>query len=277
MSCSYLGHFRSAEAALEGAEAFASQTLAPSVHEPVLQFSRAILCHATGDATRVTRHLERAIEGFEEIGAQDRADSVREFDAFRRLIGGEYISAMAAYEELARRARAQRSDAKLATTYYNIAHCHRGLSDFAAARRYFSGSARLHNATGRIIPEARALRCVARNSIRIHGVSAVSQMDRPKTLFLGMGAAGEVCRSTLAIMQELLLRDPESDISPYISQLQEEALTLGVEAEARSAVSCLNAAARKGQVNAQVLQKAWDAFGPTCEFSAISAVAMVSN
>ncbi len=277
MSFSHLGRRTSAEAALQAAKELAAQTLAPLAHEPVLQFSRAVLCHAAGYANRVTRYLERAIEGFAEIGARDRADSVREFDAFRRLIRGEYISAMAAYEELARRARAQRSAAKLATTYYNIAHCHWGLSDFASARRYFSRSARLHNVTGRILPEARALRCVARTSIRIHGVSAAPQMDRPKTLFLGRGAAGEVCRSTLAIMQELLLRNPESDICPYIAQLEEEALTLGVEAEARSAVSCLNAAAREGQVNAQVLQKAWDAFGPTCEFSAISAVAMVAN
>ena len=102
-------------------------------------------------------------------------------------------------------------------------------------------------------------------------------MDKPKNMFLSLGAAGEVCRSTVAIIDELLCRDAETDVRLYSRLLEEEAAELGVMSFAAPAVQSLNHAAKGRHVTAELLQEVWDAFGRSCAFPAISAVATVEN
>lgn len=114
-------------------------------------------------------------------------------------------------------------------------------------------------------------------AIRIQGEPGVAQMERPKEMFLQLGAAGEVCRSTVAIMEELVLRDPGSDIRAYVGQLEEEAAAMGVLQLAHDAIALLKEVMAAGTVDAEILDRVWDAFGPTSGMPAISAVETLQN
>ncbi len=273
----HLARFTNADSAIRSGESLASRSIAPEPHHAVLAFMRAVLCDTLDDQDQTARYLEQAIMVFEQHGAHDRAHRAREYDAFRRASRGEYAVGLAIYHDVARRARELRCADEVARTYGNIGVCYRALADFPAAEGYFRKAARIYRKSGVVVLEARALRCAARMAIRMRGEAAIVTMDPPKDLFLTLGAAGEVCRSTVAIIDELLLRDPETDVRPYSSLLAEEAVELGVISLVLPAVDCLHAAAESSRVTAELLQETWDAFGPSCAFPAISAVATVMN
>ncbi|MGZ5431784.1 MAG: hypothetical protein ACXW4P_21930 [Thermoanaerobaculia bacterium] len=149
------------------------------------------------------------------------------------------------------------------------------MGDFTAAEMYFRKAARLHSRNGVVILQGKSLRFAARMMIRTRGDSAVCAMDTAKDIFLALGAAGEVCRSTLAIIEELLLRDASSDVRGYVHQLQDEATALGVS-RTLNAVESLKAAIN-GDVNLEILDEIWDAFGPTSGLPAVSATSTVEN
>ncbi|MGZ5446084.1 MAG: tetratricopeptide repeat protein [Thermoanaerobaculia bacterium] len=272
-----LGRFANADSALRSGESLASRSIALEPHQAALAFVREVLCDTLDDHDQTTRYLEQTITVFEKHGAHDRVSAAREYDAFRRASRGEYAVGLAIYQDVARRARELRCADEMSRAYYNIGLCYRSLGDFPAAERSFRKAARIHKKRGVVVLEAKTLRCAARMAIRMRGDAAVVTMDPAKDLFLTLGAAGEVCRSTVAIIDELLLRDPETDVRSYSHLLAEEAVALGVISLALPAVDSLHAAAESRHVTAELLQETWDAFGPTCALPAISAVATVNN
>lgn len=272
----YLGRFADAQAALRCAASFARQTHAQKVHGAIVDYARAIVCDVMDDLDGAKRYADRAIETFEECGASDRAYTVCEFDAFCHARRGASAHGLLAYAEVIRRAEKAQSKIDIARGYYNMGHCYRDLNDLIAARRFFMKSARVHRAIGNAVLEARAARCAVRATIRMHGTEAVSEMDFVKNLFLAVGAAGEVCRSTIAIMQELL-PDAGTDFRPYCVQIEEDARALGILAPAAETIHRLSAAAQNNTVTDHLLQEAWDAFGRSWAISDISGAMTVRH
>jgi tetratricopeptide (TPR) repeat protein len=273
----YLRKFAAAEAALKRASAIAERTMATDLNLGTVEFGLVALCDDTGAAKEAEKHVNGAIRAFEANGAHDRAYSVRLYDAFIKFRTGNYLFALGAYQDAARRARSLRSHNELAWAYYNMAHCYKRLSDFLSARRYFDKAARAHRHQGQLILEAKALRCVARMSIRIHGEAAIPEMDRAKHLYLAFDRGGEVCRSTIAVIEELLEREASMDLTPYCRQLRDEAFALGILPIAHKVLCRLNEAARLGRVTMDMLDETWEAFGPLVTHSTVSGLATVQN
>ena len=277
MVLSYLTRFSAAQTAIQSARTLAARTFAPAPHQAMVAFAHAVLCETMDNHEQATHYLEFAIRVFDTHGAEDRAYKAREYDAFRRVWRGQFAHGLAAYQDAARRARDLRCMEDLGRAYSNIGHCYRGLGDLVGAQRYFRGAARVYRCSGLPALEAKALRCVARTAIRIHGEASTPEMEKARDVFLGLGAAGEVCRCTVAIMEELVLRDPRADVRVHIVALEEEAAALGVLSRVSSEITLLEKAASTGEVDTQILDAAWDAFGPTSGLPAMSAVETVLN
>jgi tetratricopeptide (TPR) repeat protein len=272
-----LGSQRSAGMAASRARALTAKCLAPGPHRAMVVFMRALISDAAGRLAQAKRLVERAALEFDKNGAHDRAFRVRQFEAYRRVQYGDYLSGLVAAKEAAYRARQAECVPEEAHAYYNIGIFYRGLSDFPAAQRFFRKSANLYRRLGSTILEAKSLRCVARMSIRMKGESVILEMDPSKDLFVSLNAAGEACRSTVAIIQELIGRDSATDIRPYCKLLEEEGRTFGVLLPVRCIIDRLYAAAVDRTITDEFLQEVWDAFGPTHVQTCISAVATVEQ
>jgi tetratricopeptide (TPR) repeat protein len=269
-----LRNFGSAEGALSRAGAFADRTLANGVHHGMVAYARMGLLDSTDHPEEALQSGEEAIRTFEKNGAYDRAHMVRLYDAWMKSLAGHYAQALDAYEDAAGRALECGSFECVASAYYNIGQCYRGLSEFAAAKNYFAKAAGIFGRIGSPSLEAVSLRCLARMSIRMNGEAGIADMDVAKMAFLGTETGGEVCRSTLAIMEELLFHDPLSDLNGHYRLLESEALELGVLNVGDGAIYRLKEAIQVRRVTKEALADAWEAFGP---MAGISALAMVHN
>jgi tetratricopeptide (TPR) repeat protein len=272
----YLNRFADAEAALKRAESLVSQTIATELHRAVVDFAKLALYHDIERAVSWSDLVEDVIRRFEESGAADRAYTVRLYDACVSHWMGRHLAALVAYEDAIRRAQTHGSQTDVARAFFNVAIILRALGDLSRARACFAKAALLQRACGSAADEAVALRCVARLSIRMHGTSRICEMDAVKNRFLELDLAGEVCRCTIAIMEELIRRDPTSNLAGLGRELDEEMLTLGVT-PMTSAINSLHESVHANCVTDEVLREAWDAFGPSQAFTTISAITTQRN
>jgi hypothetical protein len=124
---------------------------------------------------------------------------------------------------------------------------------------------------------AKALRCIARMAIRMNGEAGVLEMEDAKSAFLALGMAGEVCRSTIAVMQELHRMNPKADLTFYAQEIQFEARSLGVLSISLAAIRRLQEVIRTREVTEEILEETWEVFGRLTFFGAMSGVATVRN
>jgi tetratricopeptide (TPR) repeat protein len=274
-SLRYLGRFADARAALERSAALARQTYCPGIHAAAVHFGLYALHEEVAHSEEAAQHESLALNGFEKNGAYDRAHVVRLYHAAMKSLRGEHAQALAVHQEAARRSLQFGCEEQLGRDYYNIGHAYRGLSDFSAAREYFVRASRIFRRQSKPALEARALRCAARMTIRLKGEAGLDQMDVAKRAFLVLGLAGEVCRSSIASIEEL--REQNVDLLEHCRELEREAYELGVLSTVRVAVERLSEAAREGEVTDDLLTQAWEAFGRKSTLGAISGVELVRN
>jgi tetratricopeptide (TPR) repeat protein len=273
----HLGRFTDAEAALERARALIRCTFAAGLHQAVVRFASLALRNDIDPDDELGNEADEVVRAFEEHGALDRAYSARLYDAFMKGRRGEYVSTCAAYRDAARRAAAAGATEDLARAHYNIGFCLGALGDFSTARVHYAQAAAILHGIDAPAMEAKSLRGAARMTIQLEGAPGIAEMERVKELFLALGMAGEVCRSTVAVMQELLRRDPASNLGPLFRQLEEEITSLGLVPVAAEAMKLFAEALRTERVTDQILLDAWDVFGPTYALPAISAMTTVRH
>ena len=273
----FLGRFREAEASLRVAERLIGCTFAQPIHEAVVEFGWLALYDDIGQPVDFEMRVESLIRAFEREGAADRAFVVRLYDAVMKFRRGDHLAALAAYEDAGQRAIARGSDEDLARAHFNRAQCYRALGDCATARVQFAEAADVLHRLGLTVLEARALRCAARMSIRMYGEAAIAEMEAPRNTFLALGLAGEACRTTLAIIEELVLHDRRANLAPLVRQLEEEIASLGLSTAAAGAMRRLREAVRDNRLSDEILDETWNAFGPTYGLNTVSAMEMVRN
>jgi len=198
---------------------------------------------------------------------------VQLYYAYINFKNGQCLAALAAYQDAAKRATIAGLKIDRSLAHFNIAQCYRVLGDFRAARAHFGKAA----SGGSPALRARAMRCVARMSIRMHGPRSIVEMNRAKESFVLLGMAGEICRCTLAIMEELIRFDPTINLSTFRDQLREEIAFLGLMPAAAEAVTLLNRALDSGSVAEPDLQAIWNVFGPNYAASWVSGMETVRN
>lgn len=272
------GRFAEAESALERAEALAAQCCARGAHVGVAIFGRMALCSDLGMIDRAMEYAVRAISTLEENGLDDRAYDVGQFLAYMRYRqGGDNLLGLRSCEDALRLARETGSTLDIARARRNVGFSLRALGDYASAYRHFMEAAHEFRAGGASAPEAQALRCAARMAVRMHGASEAREMETAKALFLALDLAGEVCRCTLAVIQELIGSDPQMNVGHYCEQIEEEASSLGVLSAVRDSIERLKKAAADGHVTQEILAATWDAFGPSYSMPAVSDMTIVRN
>ena len=273
----YLGHFAEAEAALRCAERHTRDTFAADVHAAVVEFGWIALLDDTCQRDRLDQRIDNTVSAFERSGAADRAYEVRLYDACVKYRRGDYLGAMAANKDAIRRARTSGSREGLGRAEFNTAQCYRYLGDFVKAKAHFVASASAYEKAGLAAASGRSMRCAVRMAIRLYGEMAVLKMDMVKVTFLRLGLAGEVCRSTLGVIEELLRYDPSADVSPLCVQLEDEIVSLGLKPLAIDAIRLMADATRNRALDEQLLKRVWDVFGQTYGLDNLSAMSTVRN
>jgi len=273
----YLGRFADAAESLRCADRHVERTFAPAISAAAIEFGWIALLDDTDQRQNLEERVERTILGFERSGAADRAYQVRLYDAGMKYRRGEFVAALASSEDAAQRARVNGSIEGLARAQYNIGQCYRFWGDFSKARAQFAEAASTYIAAGLMGASGRSLRNAARMAIRLHGEMAVIEMEPAKQMFLKLGFAGEVCRSTLAVIEELLHQDRTARVAGFCAQFEDEVASLGLLSQAGNALRRLKEALDNGQVDHQLLTNIWDAFGQTYGLDNLSAMGTVRN
>jgi tetratricopeptide (TPR) repeat protein len=238
-----IGRYAEAARALDIAHEFATLGGRSSYEVGLVQFARAALAVSTDRPHEALKLLDQSAAIFAASGDAVKGAAANEYRLLVEFNLGQFEDARQGWTALLEAARAQGDEKRIAIHSGNVAVCCTRLGKYEEARAHFSLASASYDRLGLRVPRARMMRSLARIEIRQNGAAAgIDAMEAARAEFERLRMAGEVIRTELALMEELLEIDEREEAISRCRKIADMALALGLDVVCAMALAALRAA-----------------------------------
>lgn len=227
------GSFEDASKALDAAQLYAETYGLDSYEIGLVLFARAALAESIDRPYESLHLLDQCTQIFEKHGDTVRVERAGEHRLLVQFKLGNFEAARVGCLRLLESARKAGNEKAAAIHAGNVAACCTRLGEHELARRYFAEASDGYDRLGLRVPRARMIRLLGRMAIRTEGRAGIAVMEEARSEFQKLGMVGEVIRTYLSLIEELVAAADRELVAGYC----EAAIRLAQNAGFRGAVA----------------------------------------